>query len=309
MNRGYISASGNVENSGTVRGNDISVTSADAINTGKMEAAKITVEASGSVKNKGTVNANELKTKSVSLLNEGDISAGKGEMSASSSIRNDGKLHSDDLTLHTGRLDNNGVIEAGKGKFESSGDILNSDTIIAGNLTLKGRNIVNREKKVIFAADNLSLDAEGVIENSGAELLSQGSMKLKADTVENRTGKIKAAGTVTIEAGTVNNIGKVSNFGKHRVYWESWNGIRYDSWDEMVSGWYREKSFDPDDPPDKEATFHYLLGEYGGSGKPSYILNELADTVKARMWYESHTMAVNSAEFPAIPLVNRIHIG
>ena len=54
----------------------------------------------------------------------------------------------------------------------------------------------------------------GDIVNRRAELLSQGSMTLKAGTVDNTVGKIRGAGDVSITATKVENKGKAGDLTK-----------------------------------------------------------------------------------------------
>ena len=149
--------------------------------------------------------------------------------------------------------------------------------MIGNTLNFKGRNLVNGEGRTIFTTRELNAEMTGDIVNSKAELLSQGSMTLKAGTVDNTVGKIRGAGDVSITATRVENKGKAGDLTKYRVYWETWNGRKYNSLAEVNAGWkIHPVTTKSGSTEDKEATFDYLTDKFSEkNGDTSYIFKSV----------------------------------
>ena len=144
--------------------------------------------------------------------------------------------------------------------------------------------------------------------NRRAELLSQGSMTLKAGTVDNTVGKIRGAGDVSITATKVENKGKAGDLTKYRVYWETWNGKKYNSLAEVNAGWkIHPVTTKSGSTEDKEATFDYLTDKFSEkNGDTSYIFNKLKEVVRQKKYTESGTIQAASSEYPEVPLKNKV---
>ena len=77
----------------------------------------------------------------------------------------------------------------------------------------------------------------GSIENAGAEILSQKDITLTANKIDNTVGKIRGGGDVKLTGRKIENVGETKDLSKYKVYWETWNGIRFNSAAEVYKGW------------------------------------------------------------------------
>ena len=307
-NRASVTTAGDTVNNGTVSVNDMTVKARNTVNIGKMEADKLNITSSQATDNRGVISANELTVSTHGFTNSKEISAGKGTINAVGTVRNDDRINSNELTVNAGEIVNSRKIETGKGTFTSAGDIVNNDIMIGNTLNFKGRNLVNGEGRTIFTTRELNAEMTGDIVNSKAELLSQGSMTLKAGTVDNTVGKIRGAGDVSITASRVENKGKAGDLTKYRVYWETWNGRKYNSLAEVNAGWkIHPVTTKSGSTEDKEATFDYLTDKFSEkNGDTSYIFNKLKEVVKQKKYTESGTIQAASSEYPEVPLKNKV---
>ena len=307
-NRASVTTAGDTVNNGTVSVNDMTVKARNTVNIGKMEADKLNITSSQATDNRGVISANELTVNTHGFTNSKEISTGKGTINAVGTVRNDDRINSNELTVNAGEIVNSRKIETGKGTFTSAGDIVNNDIMIGNTLNFKGRNLVNGEGHTIFTTRELNAEMTGDIVNNKAELLSQGSMTLKAGTVDNTVGKIRGAGDVSITASRVENKGKAGDLTKYRVYWETWNGRKYNSLAEVNAGWkIHPVTTKSGSTEDKEATFDYLTDKFSKkNGDTSYIFNKLKEVVKQKKYTESGTIQTASSEYPEVPLKNKV---
>jgi len=306
-----ITATKDTTNNGLINGNDITVSSQNIINNKKIEADKLTTKATGITENKGELSANEYTSTTTDFVNGNIVSVGKGTINATNTIRNDNKINANELTATSKTFVNNKKVETGKGNITATENIENNDLIAANDLTLKGKNIINAKGKTIFTTNELTANASESIVNNGAEILSQGKINLTAATVDNKVGKIKGSGLVDITANVVNNIGKAGDLTKYKKYWEAWDGTIYTDETKMMQrnqpgSWERNYYADPSNEGDKWQVFHNWLTGLKKPEEPSYIAKNMEDIVKNRMRANEDGIMLNSAEFPIIPLVNKI---
>ena len=306
-----ITATKDTTNNGLINGNDITVSSQNIINNKKIEADKLTTKATGITENKGELSANEYTSTTTDFVNGNIVSVGKGTINATNTIRNDNKINANELTATSKTFVNNKKVETGKGNITATENIENNDLIAANDLTLKGKNIINAKGKTIFTTNELTANASESIVNDGAEILSQGKINLTAATVDNKVGKIKGSRLVDITANVVNNIGKAGDLTKYKKYWEAWDGTIYTDETKMMQrnqpgSWERNYYADPSNEGDKWQVFHNWLTGLKKPEEPSYIAKNMEDIVKNRMRANEDGIMLNSAEFPIIPLVNKI---
>jgi len=296
-NRASVTTAGDTVNNGTVSVNDMTVKARNTVNIGKMEADKLNITSSQATDNRGVISANELTVNTHGFTNSKEISAGKGTINAVGTVRNDDRINSNELTVNAGEIVNSRKIETGKGTFTSAGDIVNNDIMIGNTLNFKGRNLVNGEGRTIFTTRELNAEMTGDIVNRGAELLSQGSMTLKAGTVDNTVGKIRGAGDVSITASRVENKGKAGDLTKYKVYWETWNGKKYNSWQELTDpngGWQNSWS-------DWGNVLH--------QDSESYIMTEgrsIYEAKKRNDWQNGSYVLPSAQDGNIVPLKNKV---
>ena len=296
-NRASVTTAGDTVNNGTVSVNDMTVKARNTVNIGKMEADKLNITSSQATDNRGVISANELTVSTHGFTNSKEISAGKGTINAVGTVRNDDRINSNELMVNAGEIVNSRKIETGKGTFTSAGDIVNNDIMIGNTLNFKGRNLVNGEGRTIFTTRELNAEMTGDIVNRKAELLSQGSMTLKAGTVDNTVGKIRGAGDVSITASRVENKGKAGDLTKYKVYWETWNGKKYNSWQELTDpngGWQNSWS-------DWGNVLH--------QDSESYIMTEgrsIYEAKKRNDWQNGSYVLPSAQDGNIVPLKNKV---
>ena len=294
-------------NRGTITANSAALNSKTIVNNGKTETENLTLKTEENIENNGQILSNNLTVNSSNFINNNELSVDKGTINADSKIINNNKINANDLATNSLSLENNKKIETGKGTFITAEDIENKDLIAGNELKFKGRNLKNGKGKTIYATQKIEAEMKGSIENAGAEILSQKDITLTADKIDNTVGKIRGGGDVKLTGRKIENVGETKDLSKYKVYWETWNGIRFNSAAEVYKGWVlRPRETNSGSTEDKEAVFEYFLSTYGGKGKVSYIFNELKDTVRQKKYTEQGDITAGSAEYPVTPLVNKI---
>ena len=294
-------------NKGTITANSVALNSKTIVNNGKTETENLTLKTEGNIENNGQILSNNLTVNSSNFINNNELSVDKGTINAVNKIINNNKINANDLATNSLSLENNKKIETGKGTFTTAEDIENKDLIAGNELKFKGRNLKNGKGKTIYATQKIEAEMRGSIENAGAEILSQKDITLTADKIDNTVGKIRGGGDVKLTGRKIENVGETKDLSKYKVYWETWNGIRFNSAAEVYKGWVlRPRETNSGSTEDKEAVFEYFLSTYGGKGKVSYIFNELKDTVRQKKYTEQGDITAGSAEYPVTPLVNKI---
>ena len=294
-------------NKGTITANSAALNSKTIVNNGKTETENLTLKTEGNIENNGQILSNNLTVNSNNFINNNELSVDKGTINADSKIINNNKINANDLATNSLSLENNKKIETGKGTFTTAEDIENKDLIAGNELKFKGRNLKNGKGKTIYATQKIEAEMKGSIENAGAEMLSQKDITLTADKIDNTVGKIRGGGDVKLTGRKIENVGETKDLSRYKVYWETWNGIRFNSAAEVYKGWVlRPRETNSGSTEDKEAVFEYFLSTYGGKGKVSYIFNELKDTVRQKKYTEQGDITAGSAEYPVTPLVNKI---
>ncbi|EEY35556.1 hemagglutinin repeat-containing protein, partial [Pseudoleptotrichia goodfellowii] len=305
-----ITTNENTVNTGTITANNVSVNAGSVVNTNKIETESLNIKTTGNTENSGQILSNNLTVNSDNFINKNEVSVDKGTITANNVIKNENKINANELTTNSRSLVNEKKIEVGTGTFTTTEDIENKDLLAGNNLKFKGRNLLNSEGKTIFATNKLEADMAGNVVNKKAEILSQNEIELKADIIDNTVGKIKGTGDVKLTGRKIENVGEVGDLTKYKLYWETWNGKRFDSHADVATperGWTIEaRETLSGSTEDKESTFEYFLSNFGGADGVSYIFKELDKVVRQKKYTQQGTIAVNSTEYPVVPLMNKI---
>ena len=196
------------------------------------------------LKNRGTISSqngnsvdsikvNVLDNESGSILSDGSLS-----LKAEDLIANEGSnvfaakslslnLTQDFNNESIGKLASNGLLDIstlGKidihKKVESYGaitltasNIYNHAALVSmNNIYLNASSIINDMNTLLFSIKDIYLKADKeIVNNIGANILSQGSLTLKSDLVKNIAGIIRAEGDINIDANQLENLSTYKN--------------------------------------------------------------------------------------------------
>ncbi|GLI57401.1 hypothetical protein PM10SUCC1_29150 [Propionigenium maris DSM 9537] len=196
---GSIKAGSDLENKGSIySAGELSIEAARIENT-SAEGGEVTasIQAGGDLR----VGASE------SLSNSGVMASVKGlEISTASTLENSGQISSgEDLDLRSERLSNSGNILSGKGLEISATSILeNSGLIVSGgDQAIRSGELSNSG----------SLISGGSFDEEGNLVLGSGSLSLIIEEALSNKGSLIGGRGLNIEAESIENTGKIQNFG------------------------------------------------------------------------------------------------
>ncbi|MHA6912635.1 hemagglutinin repeat-containing protein [Ralstonia pseudosolanacearum] len=203
---------------GSQKGN-LSVTSAGAIDSagGKLVAAQaVSLTGTGLGNQGGTVSAQTLSvdTGSGTLDNSGGTmsAAGTATLTAGALVNRNGSLAAvGDVTAKVGSLDNTGGAlgsQSASLKLDSTGDVVNAGgKLVAAQDVSIGAASLNSQGGTV-SARNLLVDAHGgTVDNTKGTMSAAGTATIQAGSLINREGLLAAVGDVTANVDRLDNTG------------------------------------------------------------------------------------------------------
>ena len=183
----------NLNNTGTIASNDkIELNNSNIINRSKIESSTIDLlNLSSYDNNTGTIRGNNITLSTSGNLNlEGTLLGIDNLFISGLDLVNNGQLNSAGVLNLTGRDITNSlgkVISASTVNLTASGNILNDGLIEGEEGTLKGQNITNTD--LIMFLDNLEIEGTKLT-NTGASIYSDKDLTIKTGDVDNTSGEI-----------------------------------------------------------------------------------------------------------------------
>ncbi|MDF7676196.1 filamentous hemagglutinin N-terminal domain-containing protein, partial [Neisseriaceae bacterium ESL0693] len=208
---GHINAR-NIDNSGQIEASgDISLSSTNLINQGKLNLASLSLSGDELNNQHGQINAGKIEINSREVNNQhGQISANNQLHINGQKINNqEGKLQAGgDLSLEADSIDNSnqGVISSNQNLILNSSQLNNQEGQMwaAGNTHLNVEQLNNQQGK-LQAGGNVSLQSERT-DNSNQGLISSNQhLTLNSNQLNNQTGQLWAGGQLTLTVDNLNN--------------------------------------------------------------------------------------------------------
>ena len=320
----------NITNTGRLASNEkIEINNSSVVNRNIMESTLINMDGLLSYDNNmGTIRGNNISVSSSgNLLLEGRLTGTENVLISGLDITNNGITTGSGLLRLSGRdIVNNTTISGSRVELLGTGNILNNFVIEGESGKLTGNNIENRD--LIIFLDKLDIEgtklinkgatvysdnelniSTGDVDNTGGEIVGQSELNISGfNLLDNTKGIIDSRGNIRLSGNKLLNSGEVS--GQYRLYWLTWDGqyIYDDVWRDLNDSYMQSggKVFVKDvyDPK----TGDYLYTEYdnweftglsewvlnagkspsgGGTGNFDDDLKKLNDSLEYKLYYTS----------------------
>ncbi len=320
----------NMTNTGRLASNEkIEINNSSVVNRNIMESTLINMDGLLSYDNNmGTIRGNNISiSSSGNLLLEGSLTGTENVLVSGLDITNNGITTGSGLLRLSGRdIVNNTTISGSRVELLGTGNILNNFVIEGESGKLTGNNIENRD--LIIFLDKLDIEgtklinkgatvysdnelniSTGDVDNTGGEIVGQSELNISGfNLLDNTKGIIDSRGNIRLSGNKLLNSGEVS--GQYRLYWLTWDGqyIYDDVWRDLNDSYMQSggKVFVKDvyDPK----TGDYLYTEYdnweftglsewvlnagkspsgGGTGNFDDDLKKLNDSLEYKLYYTS----------------------
>ena len=333
--------------------NNINAANSAVTNSGKIASNNRVLLDNSAITNTGEILSGEIFMRNAQKFdNSGTIKGNNTELSINQDINLVGNLHGQQrLKISGNNITNNGnttgtgLIEINSNDFTNNkelasdtvvvngrGEVVNNNMITGNNGKILGRNITNNDLvafenylemnaqvkvqnnkgKAIYGGQTLIVKANEIM-NDEAEILG-GNMDLNATKITNNVATIQSTGDIVITSSDFQNIGRVSNLGSYKKYYETWDGTKI-SEGEIASRWI---DFDTDGETVsknkhrrwssfKRRFIDKLTGRQATlSDKiPSFLLTLDTETLK-REAKDFEKVETGSALHPEIPLKGKI---
>ena len=221
VNTGSINAQGqlktqtvNLENSGTLNGQTLDVTTDKMLNLGAGTVAssgEAVVYATTTLNNLGRIHTEGQTTLDVRRLNNAGVIEATGGLDVNQAwtVQNSGTLRGSNVAINTQALNNSGRIQADQFTLSSYQDssIPATDKLAQTAVTNSGLMAANQIAVTGFGSvtNTNQISTDIASSNSAVTSADRGNLTIQADTLDNTGGSILAKNKLTVDAGNVYN--------------------------------------------------------------------------------------------------------